>query len=124
MLKKSILITSVFTVVLAGIHAFIIQSGNTEAPHWEYMWTYPLLLVLTLGVYLFVNYVRSVDRHKAGMTYLVASTIKMFACLGFLIPNIMGRGEDGRSFVINFIIPYFLLLGFELFWTVRIIRQK
>lgn len=125
MIRKAILSTTAFTTVAAVFHGALIYSGKgTEAPHYEYLWGYLLLFILTAGLILLVDYVKRVDDKKAGLAFLVASTVKMFIALGYLVPNIMGGGEQAYPFVINFIFPYFLFLIFELYWVFRILRAK
>lgn len=123
MLKKGILSTLVFGLLTFGIHTLIMYPAEGEAMDWTYAGGYLLLLLLTIGLFAMVYFVVQRDHQKAGWAFLAGSTMKMFLCLGFLAAIIVTRGEDAYSIVVQFLVAYFVFLGFELFWVLRLLRR-
>lgn len=121
MIKKAFLSTFVVGAIAAGIHAWIID--GSEVLDLTFILIYALLLVLTLGIYALLNFVKKMDPDKLGLAFIAGSPLKMLIAAAFLIPFILGDGENGRTYVIHFMIPYFVFFVVELYWVMRILRK-
>ncbi len=121
MLKKAITFTLAMAVFATAFHAWLISSESLMG--FSFLWMYLLLTVLTLGLYILVSNIHKKSPNKAGLSFLVGSTIKMLVALSFIIPFVLGGGPESKLFVVHFIIPYFVFLIVELFWVFRILRS-
>lgn len=121
MVKKAILFTTIATLLMAGLHAWVIYSTDGD---WKYMYTYILLFVLSAGLFAFLGYIMKSDASKGGFAFIGGSTIQMFAFIVFMFPTLMNAGEDVKMATLHFMIPFLVYLGIEAFWAVRIISAK
>lgn len=99
---------------LAGQFTFII-------PLWR---IYTFLVFLTLAGYLMVLFVHFRDPEKTGVAFIAIGFIKILAAVLFLYPLISAAGGDLVIQVLAFFAPYFLYLGFDTYFTVRLISKK
>ncbi len=122
MLKKAIIYTLAMAIFGVAFHGWIISSENDMT--YTFLWTYLLLSLLTTGLYLLIDNIKRKSPNKAGLAFLVGSTIKMLVALSFIIPFVLGGGPEGRLFVVHFIIPYFVFLIVELYWVFKLLRSQ
>lgn len=59
---------------------------------------------------------------KVGFAFVAGSLLKMFASLVFLIPLIKAPVPSKIPDAFAFFIPYFIFLGIETYFTLRILR--
>ncbi|KAB2810118.1 hypothetical protein [Phaeocystidibacter luteus] len=122
MLKKAIISTAVFSLLLGAAHAWIIY--NEEKIGFTFLWLYALLFVLTAGLFAMLNFVKGYDERKMGLAFIAGSPMKMLISLVFLIPFILNAGDDARLYAIHFMVPYFLYFAIELYWVFKLLRSK
>ena len=105
----------VFSGILFAVHYYLIsQFFNVEL--YFPIWTiYLFNIVLVLIVFLVLTH-KSVQEGKKGYQYFVGlTTLKMVLAIVFLSPLFFEKSEHQLLEVVNFFIPYFLFLGFEIF---------
>ncbi|NVK29068.1 MAG: hypothetical protein HWE14_13525 [Flavobacteriia bacterium] len=122
MLRKAIVSTAVFTLILGSAHAYILS--NEEKIGFTFLWLYALLFVLTAGLFAMLNFVKGYDERKMGLAFIAGSPMKMLISLAFLIPFILNAGDASRLYAIHFMVPYFLFFGMELYWVFKLLRSK
>jgi hypothetical protein len=53
-----------------------------------------------------------------------ATLAKMILALVFLLPVLIGETENAKTEVLNFFIPYFIYLAFEVTLILGLLREK
>jgi len=113
---SSFLLTLIgFTIFLFLIHFYIIYQffeGQLYFPIWT---IYVFNVVLVCAVYFILNY-KYKQKSKSILNFFLGLTmLKMILAIVFLLPLFFGKSDHSQLEVINFFIPYFLFLAFEIF---------
>lgn len=104
-----------FAIVLFGIHFYILSQFFEGQLHFP-LWTiYAFNAVLVFIVYSVLRFKASQSSDKMYQLFLGLTIAKMALAIVFLLPLFFGKSEHSQLEVINFFIPYFLFLGFEIF---------
>lgn len=104
-----------FTILLFLIHTYIIYQffeGELYFPIWT---IYIFNAVLVCIVYVVLNYKAKERNKKKYELFLGLTMLKMILAIVFLLPLFFGKSDHTQLEVINFFIPYFLFLAFEIF---------
>jgi len=112
-----------FSGLAYGIHSYLFHyfvAKELFFPIWQ---IYLFLFIVTLLIFTSINY-----RYSNGTTtifnlFLGATILKMFLAIFFLLPLLLSAIENKKIDVLNFFIPYFLFLFFEVF-TINTFLQK
>ena len=80
--------------------------------------------ILVLVVYLMINHKASTDSSKIYNTFLVLTMVKMALAVVFLLPLFAGKSEHARVEVINFFLPYFIFLIFEIKMLSKFLKNQ
>ncbi len=107
------------------LHYFLQRSLSATyeffIPIWE---IYLFLGLLTLFGYMLVLLADQKDPSKTGMAFIAIGFFKMLAAVLFLYPMISSGMGDLLVQVLAFFVPYFFYLGFDTYFTIRLISQK
>jgi len=104
-----------FAIVLFAIHLYLILQffeGSLYFPIWA---IYLFNIVVVAIVFMTIRYQSQKGNKKMYQLFLGLTLLKMLLALVFLTPLFFGKSEYAQLEVINFFIPYFLFLGFEIF---------
>jgi hypothetical protein len=101
------------TVYLADHYIFTL-------PLWK---VYIFLVLITLLGYFLVLLVHQREPDKTGIAFIGFGFLKILAAVLFLYPLLTAAGDNLLSDVFSFFIPYFLYLGFDTYFTVRLISE-
>ena len=113
----------IVTITLFGVHLYIIKQffvGNLYFPIWT---IYVFNAVLVFVVYTIINYKVSQGSDKTYQLFLGLTLLKMILAVVFLLPLFFGKSEHSQLEVINFFIPYFMYLAFEIFSLNKFIQK-
>lgn len=106
----------VFSLLLYIVHYYILFQLASENVYYFPLWSiYLFNSVLAFIVYFFVKRQFEKATEKTYQTFLIFTMIKMGLAIVFLLPLFMGKSESPKTETINFFIPYFLFLAFEIF---------
>lgn len=114
----------IFAVLLFGVHFYILSqffNGTLYFPIWA---IYVFNAVLVLIVFSVLSYKSKRDSSKIYQLFLGLTTSKMVLAVVFLLPLFMGKSEHSQLEIINFFIPYFLFLGFEIFSLNKFLKKS
>ena len=114
----------IFAGLLFGVHFNVLRqffSGTLHFPLWA---IYTFNGVLVLIVFLIISGKSKKGSSKIYQLFLGLSTLKMVLAVVFLLPLFMGKSEHPQLEVINFFIPYFLFLGFEIFSLNKFLQKS
>lgn len=113
---SSFLLTLIgFTTLLFLIHFYIIYQffqGQLYFPIWT---IYVFNVALVCAVYFVLNYKYKQNSKSILNFFLGLTMLKMILAIVFLLPLFFGKSDHSQLEVINFFIPYFLFLAFEIF---------
>lgn len=114
----------IFAALLFGVHFYIITQffeGNLYFPIWS---IYIFNAALVFGVFLILNYKATQGSEKMYQLFLGLTILKMILAIVFLLPLFFGKSEHTQLEVINFFIPYFLFLTFEIFSLNKFLQKR
>ena len=104
-----------FAIILFLIHFYIILQffeGQLYFPIWS---IYIFNAVLVFAVYSVMKYKSKKAGKKMYHLFLGMTILKMALAIVFLLPLFFDKSDHSQLEVINFFIPYFLFLAFEIF---------
>lgn len=119
-----ILKLTIFTLLLFGIHYYILLQffeGDLHFPLWT---IYAFNAILVLIVYSIISYKNKQGSKKMYQLFLGLTILKMVLAIVFLLPLFLGKSEHPQLEVINFFIPYFIFLGFEIFSLNKFLQKS
>jgi len=105
----------IFAAILFAVHGYILSQffeGELHFPIWT---IYAFNALLVFIVYSVLRFKASQGSAKMYQLFLGLTIAKMTLAIVFLLPLFFGKSEHAQLEVINFFIPYFLFLFFEIF---------
>lgn len=114
----------VFTIFLFGIHFYILSQFFDGTLHFPVWVIYVFNAVLVLLVYTIITYKNKQGSKKMYQLFLGLTTLKMILTIVFLLPLFLGKSDHAQLEVVNFFIPYFLFLGFEIFSLNKFLQKS
>jgi len=113
-----------FAIFLFAIHYYILSQffdGELHFPIWT---IYVFNAVMVFLVYSIITYKNRQGSKKMYQLFLGLTTLKMILAIIFLLPLFLGKSEHAQLEVVNFFIPYFLFLGFEIFSLNKFLQKS
>lgn len=104
-----------FTALLFGVHYYILSQffeGELYFPIWT---IYMFNSVLVFVVFSVLRFKSKQGSKKMYELFLGLTMLKMGLAIVFLLPLFFDKSDHSQLEVINFFIPYFLFLAFEIF---------
>lgn len=115
---RELIIFSIKLAATAAIlflaHWYILEQLYSEALYFPLWKVYLFNAALVLGMYFLLRYYGSRKPNSVLKIFMLLSILKMTFVIVFLLPLFLGRANDAPIEVINFFIPYFVLLIFEI----------
>ena len=113
------------TAVLIGIHYYIAHLFFSEANLYFPIWTiYLFNFTLVTIVYSIIRFKDNKGKMNAFMLFLLLTMLKMGLAIVFLLPLFSGRSEEKTIEVMNFFIPYFIYLSFEIYSIYNFLKNQ
>lgn len=113
----------VFAAILFAIHLYLIAQFFEGVLYFPIYTIYAFNLIVVGVVYLIISHKIRKGAKSIYGTFLVSTLIKMILAIVFLLPLFFGKSEHSQLEVINFFIPYFFFLGFEVFWLNKFLQK-
>jgi len=114
-----------FTFLLCIIHYYIFFIFFSEITLYFPLWSiYLFNATLVFIVYSIIDYKISKGSTKTYNTFLMLTMGKMVLAIVFLIPLFAGKSANSKMEVINFFIPYFLFLAFEIMMLSKFLKNQ
>ena len=113
-----------FTIFLFIVHFYTLNQffdGTLYFPVWT---IYVFNAVLVFLVYTIITYKNKKGSKNMYQLFLGLTTLKMILAIVFLLPLFLGKSDHAQLEVINFFIPYFLFLGFEIFSLNKFLQKN
>ena len=116
---------ALFCSVLFGIHRYLFSTFFGDKELYFELWAIYLFNgLLVLGVYLIVMFQVWRGHQKPYNIFMVLTIVKMILAIVFLSPLVAGKSTDAVTETLNFFIPYFLLLIFEIFQLSKFLKAR
>jgi len=119
-----ILILLFVTAVLSWVHYYILSQFFDGELYFSIWTVYTFNAVLVFGVYLVLKYKSKQESDKILQYFLGLTMLKMVLAIVFLLPLFFGKSNHSQLEVINFMIPYFLYLTFEIFSVNKFLQKS
>ena len=114
-----------FSTLLFGIHSYINHHFVKDVLLFFPLWHIYLFHVVTvLIIYTLINYRYSIGKTEVFNTFMLGMLLKMILVMVFLLPWILSKPEQKGYDLANFFIPYFLLLGFEVYSVTKFLSKN
>jgi len=113
-----------FAIFLFAIHYYILSQFFDGALHFPIWTIYVFNAVMVFLVYSIITYKNRQGSKKMYQLFLGLTTLKMILAIIFLLPLFLGKSEHAQLEVVNFFIPYFLFLGFEIFSLNKFLQKS
>ena len=114
----------VFTGILFVIHFYILSQffdGTLYFPVWV---IYIFNAVLVFVVFSVIRFKAKQKSDKLYQLFLGLTILKMILAIVFLLPLFFEKSKHTQLEVVNFFIPYFLFLAFEIFSLNRFLQKS
>ena len=112
------------TVVLFGIHAYLLYYFATETEFFFPVWhIYVFHIIITAAFYSVINYKFSTGKKDIFNLFMILTFLKMILAVLFLLPLLLSDFENKQPDVFNFFIPYFLYLFFEVYTLTKFLNK-
>lgn len=113
-----------FAIFLFAIHYYILSQFFDVELHFPIWTIYVFNAVMVFLVYSIITYKNRQGSKKMYQLFLGLTTLKMILAIIFLLPLFLGKSEHAQLEVVNFFIPYFLFLGFEIFSLNKFLQKS
>lgn len=105
-----------FTLIIAGTHIYLVQNLFSELRLFFSLWKiYAFHFFTVLLIYTVINYKYSNGKTMVFNLFMGGTLLKMVLAILFLLPMLLSDLESKKPDVMNFFIPYFLFLAFEVY---------
>ncbi len=103
------------TLILFAVHSYLLHyffSGELFFPLWH---IYSFHFLVTLFFYVLISYRYFSGNSQIFNAFMIATFLKMALSIIFLLPLIFSELPSKKADVLNFFIPYFIFLAFEVY---------
>lgn len=113
-----------FTIVIYGIHSYLFHNFFDVTLFFPIWHIYVFLFLITFLIFTIINYRYSNGNTAVFNPFLIATLLKMLIAIIFLLPLLLSNLENKKIDVLNFFIPYFIFLFFEVFSINTFLQKK
>lgn len=115
----------IFTGILYVVHYSIFYYFFSEITLYIPIWSiYCFNSVVVLIVYSIIKNKTKKESKKGYNAFLLLTFIKMILAIVFLLPLFSGESTNTKTEVINFFIPYFFFLTFEILAINKLLKSQ
>lgn len=113
------------TILIFGVHYYIVLSFfnhyELQLPLWL---IYAIHFILVYSIYTIINYRFHKGKTEVFNPFMIGTLLKMVLIIIFLLPVILSEEENKIPDVLNFFLPYFIFLGFEVYSIYQFLTKK
>ncbi len=111
-----------FTILLLGVHIYISDLFFSKNVLYLPIW---VIYVFHFFLVVFVFFIIRLKQNSNSFTlFLVLTIVKMVLSIVFLLPIITGKSEEKVLEIMNFFIPYFFYLTFEIYYINNYLKKQ
>ncbi|MFS4455281.1 hypothetical protein [Maribacter sp. 2304DJ31-5] len=116
---------SLTTLILGGVHFYLYYSFFADTllhfPLWQ---IYMFNIIAVALLFTVINYRFSRGNKFVFNGFMLGTLVKMILAILFLLPMLLSDIENKKPDVINFFIPYFLFLAFEIYCLTVFLKNE
>lgn len=106
----------ILSLILCAAHYYLFHVFFSETILFIPLWSiYVFNTLLVIGVFGFIRYKVQKGAKNGYVLFSILTMLKMGLALVFLSPLFAGKSDHTTTEVINFFIPYFIYLIFEIY---------
>lgn len=122
---KFLLILILFTLLLFGLHAYLLFHFAPQLVLTLPLYTiYAFHSITVFIIYTIVNYKFSNGAKEIFTLFMGGTLLKMILAIVFLLPLFLKPTENKTLEAINFFIPYFFFLAFEILSITSFLKKQ
>jgi hypothetical protein len=124
--NKSFLHLIALAVITYLLHKLVLFAFdiNVDSFYYSLEILYVLFLGLSTLVFIVLLIVKEKSFDNVGMSFLLATSVKMVFCYIILRPLLQVPGHANKIEKINFFMIFFMFLSIETILTIRILNEK
>lgn len=104
------------TILVFGVHFYLFENFFSEITLFFPIWQIYIFHITTVVlIYSVINYKFSNGNTMIFNYFMIGTLVKMILAFLFLLPLLVSELETKKPDVLNFFIPYFIFLAFEVF---------
>lgn len=103
---------------------FFVNKTNTDSFYYSIETLYGIFLSLSILLLILLLKVEKKNFDQVGMTFMLATSVKMLICYAFLRPILTHKTEINFFEKKNFLITFLLFLTVETVLTIRMLNKK
>ncbi len=112
-------------LLLFGVHTYIIYFLVDQKIFFHPLWlVYCIHFLMVYTIYTFVNYRYFMGQTQVFNVFMLGTLLKMVLIVIFLLPVILSEMENKLPDVLNFFLPYFVFLAFEVYSITLFLQKK
>jgi hypothetical protein len=114
----------IVSLLLFAIHSYLLFHFTKDAVFFSPLWqVYAFHIIVTSTLYSIINYRYSSGKTDVFNLFMVVTFLKMALAIVFLLPLLLSDFENKQPDVINFFLPYFLYLFFEIYSLTKFLQK-
>lgn len=124
--QSSFLLQLIFaSLIIYAIHSYLLYYFTTDIYFFFPIWhIYLFHFIVTALIFTVINYKYVKENTNIFNIFMLGTLVKMIITIVFLLPLLLSDFEDKKPDVINFFIPYFLFLSFEVFSLTALLKKN
>ncbi|MEM1257725.1 MAG: hypothetical protein AAGH81_04290 [Bacteroidota bacterium] len=127
--KKRQLLFMLQLVIVTGIlyllHSYLLNNLSADTTYVLSLWNiYLFHLISVFLVYSIINFRFSNGEREVFSSFIVLMVLKMIFVVIFLLPLFLSDATDKIGDAVNFFVPYFILLAFEVYSINKVLTAK
>ena len=115
----------IISFLIFGIHSYLLYYFATDISFFFPLWhIYLFHFIITALIFTAINYKYVKENTNIFDVFMMGTLSKMIITIIFLLPLLLSDFEEKKPDVINFFIPYFLFLAFEVYSLTALLNKK
>jgi len=116
----------IVSILLFVLHIYLYSHMNIDGvlvlPIWQ-IYLFHTIVVFIVYAWVMFKYIQG-KKQEVFNYFMIGTILKMVLSIVFLLPVFFSDIESKRPDVINFFLPYFIFLAFEVFMITKLINEK
>lgn len=116
---------ALISALLFSVHYYILYSFFKSIVFSLELWLiYSVHFFLVFIIFSIINYRFHIGKKDIFNLFMLGTLLKMVLIIIFLLPLILSEQKNKIPDVLNFFLPYFIFLGFEVYIISQILNKK
>jgi hypothetical protein len=112
------------SALLFGAHSYLNYHFAKDIVLFFPLWhIYVFHFMTVLLIYSFINYRDSIGKTEVFNVFMLGMLLKMILVIVFLLPWLLSKPDQQGYDLMNFFVPYFILLAFEVYSVTKFLQK-